>query len=154
MARLLPIVLSLPRHQTPTIYVIVTFLAIMSLFSLIIFLCTSHKTHNKKLFIKKKPSISNKALLKMSNLWRKQFVEDEDEDEDDYGYKYNNNGANYDNNHNHFVVNDDDFVEENVLWKKTIFLGEKCKPLEFSGKIDYDSQGNLLSNTHKSIGNG
>ncbi|PKU76825.1 hypothetical protein MA16_Dca001431 [Dendrobium catenatum] len=33
---------------------------------------------------------------------------------------------------------------EGVLWKKKILKGEKCKPLDFSGKIIYDSQGNRL----------
>ncbi|KAL0925598.1 hypothetical protein M5K25_003955 [Dendrobium thyrsiflorum] len=33
---------------------------------------------------------------------------------------------------------------EGVLWKKKILKGEKCQPLDFSGKIIYDSQGNRL----------
>ncbi|KAK4366314.1 hypothetical protein RND71_014194 [Anisodus tanguticus] len=33
-------------------------------------------------------------------------------------------------------------VDENALWKRTIIRGEKCRPLEFSGKICYDAKGN------------
>lgn len=42
---------------------------------------------------------------------------------------------------------DDQLVEwedENALWKRTIIKGEKCRPLEFSGKISYDANGNLV----------
>ncbi|CAO2180609.1 unnamed protein product [Urochloa humidicola] len=43
---------------------------------------------------------------------------------------------------------DDDDVdveeEEEALWKKTIIMGDKCRPLEFSGHIAYDSDGNPL----------
>jgi len=31
------------------------------------------------------------------------------------------------------------------LWKKTILMGEKCKPLQFSGAIFYDNEGNQIS---------
>ncbi|CAO2198652.1 unnamed protein product [Urochloa humidicola] len=34
--------------------------------------------------------------------------------------------------------------EEEALWKKTIIMGDKCRPLEFSGHIAYDSDGNPL----------
>ncbi|KAL6627556.1 hypothetical protein ACP70R_031282 [Stipagrostis hirtigluma subsp. patula] len=34
--------------------------------------------------------------------------------------------------------------EEAALWKKTIIMGDKCRPLEFSGHIAYDSDGNRL----------
>jgi len=42
---------------------------------------------------------------------------------------------------------DDDEVaaeEEDALWKKTIIMGGKCRPLESSGHIAYDSDGNPL----------
>lgn len=46
------------------------------------------------------------------------------------------------------VEHDDDYQEnwedENALWKRTIIKGEKCRPLEFSGKISYDANGNLV----------
>ncbi|CAI8604084.1 unnamed protein product [Vicia faba] len=35
--------------------------------------------------------------------------------------------------------------DDKCLWKKTILMGEKCQPLEFSGAIFYDSEGNQLS---------
>ncbi|KAL0424053.1 UNVERIFIED_CONTAM: hypothetical protein Sradi_0940100 [Sesamum radiatum] len=34
--------------------------------------------------------------------------------------------------------------EDGVVWKKTIIKGEKCRPLDFSGRILYDNDGNLL----------
>ncbi|KAK4346749.1 hypothetical protein RND71_033088 [Anisodus tanguticus] len=37
-----------------------------------------------------------------------------------------------------------DWEDENALWKRTIIKGEKCRPLEFSGKISYDPNGNLV----------
>ncbi|CAI8604085.1 unnamed protein product [Vicia faba] len=39
--------------------------------------------------------------------------------------------------------------DEKCLWKKTILMGEKCQPLEFSGAIFYDSEGNQLSEPPK-----
>ncbi|XP_062208308.1 uncharacterized protein LOC133909770 [Phragmites australis] len=35
-------------------------------------------------------------------------------------------------------------AEGEALWKKTIIMGDKCRPLEFSGSIAYDSDGNRL----------
>lgn len=40
--------------------------------------------------------------------------------------------------------------DERCLWKKTILMGEKCQPLEFSGAIFYDSKGNQLSEPPRS----
>ncbi|KAI4320303.1 hypothetical protein MLD38_033799 [Melastoma candidum] len=34
--------------------------------------------------------------------------------------------------------------DEEALWRKTIIPGEKCRPLDFSGQILYDSGGKLL----------
>jgi hypothetical protein len=34
--------------------------------------------------------------------------------------------------------------DEEALWKKTIIMGDKCRPLEFSGHIAYDSESNPL----------
>lgn len=41
------------------------------------------------------------------------------------------------------LISDDD----DEVWRKTIIRGERCRPLEFSGKIDYDSEGNLLGDS-------
>lgn len=54
--------------------------------------------------------------------WRK--VEDHDDDEDDRK-----------------LDREDD---DQAIWKKTIVKGEKCRPWDFSGKISYDSNGNLI----------
>ncbi|CAN4079904.1 unnamed protein product [Withania somnifera] len=67
-------------------------------------------------------SISSKALLMVKMIsWRKN-VEHDDSDDD-------------------YQVN---WEDENALWKRTIIKGEKCRPLEFSGKISYDANGNLV----------
>jgi len=34
--------------------------------------------------------------------------------------------------------------DERCLWKKTILMGEKCKPMQFPGAIFYDDKGNRL----------
>lgn len=70
----------------------------------------------KKLMAKLQSNISSKALMmaKMFS-WRKvqDYCEDDNEIRDD----------------------------EDALWKRTIIMGERCKPLEFSGRILYDSDG-------------
>ena len=40
--------------------------------------------------------------------------------------------------------------DEGCLWKKTILMGDKCQPLEFSGAIFYDSEGNQISELPRS----
>ena len=35
--------------------------------------------------------------------------------------------------------------EEGGLWQRTILMGDKCQPLDFSGVIYYDSHGNQLA---------
>lgn len=74
--------------------------------------------------VKLRSGISSKALL-MSKMisWRK--VEDDDEDEDK-------------------VLDRLDDDDDQAIWKKTIVKGEKCRPWDFSGKISYDSNGNLI----------
>ncbi|KAJ0971580.1 hypothetical protein J5N97_019539 [Dioscorea zingiberensis] len=39
----------------------------------------------------------------------------------------------------------DEDDERDGVWRKTILMGEKCKPLDFSGVIYYDSEGRQLS---------
>lgn len=63
-------------------------------------------------------SISSKALLMVKTISWKKKVE-----------------------HDDYQVN---WEDENALWKRTIIKGEKCRPLEFSGKISYDANGNLV----------
>lgn len=43
----------------------------------------------------------------------------------------------------------DELEDEEEVWRKTIIRGERCRPLEFSGKIDYDSDGNLLCDSNR-----
>ncbi|XP_011008655.1 PREDICTED: uncharacterized protein LOC105113976 [Populus euphratica] len=41
-------------------------------------------------------------------------------------------------------------LEEGGLWQKSILMGEKCQPPEFSGVIFYDGHGNQLSQMPRS----
>lgn len=128
-----------------TFFIILT--AVFSVFSVVSFLCGSHhkgmikylreakedkkKTvvrlggENRKPVIEKmKSSLSSKALLMAKMIsWRKVQDDGELEQEFDYYEEDEDGGA---------------------VWKKTIIKGEKCRPLDFSGKILYDSDGNLL----------
>ena len=74
----------------------------------------------KKLVSRLQSNISSKALLMVKMIsWRK--LQDEEEDEEE-----------------------EEFDEDEAVWRRTIIMGERCRPIEFSGKILYDSQGNLL----------
>lgn len=61
-------------------------------------------------------------MVKMIS-WRKVQAEEEEEEE-----------------HKEYSEEEDD----EALWKKNILMGEKCRPLDFSGQIAYDSKGNML----------
>ncbi|XP_038981578.1 uncharacterized protein LOC120110513 [Phoenix dactylifera] len=39
---------------------------------------------------------------------------------------------------------EEEMEEEERLWQRTILMGEKCQPLDFSGAIYYDSAGRQL----------
>lgn len=43
--------------------------------------------------------------------------------------------------------NDDDDDDDDAIWRKGIIMGGRCQPLDFSGKILYDCDGNLLPNS-------
>lgn len=104
-------------------------IAVLSVFSLVAFLCASHRRAKKshgaekkemssqpsdemKLLTKLNSNISSKAHQVVKLISRKK-VEVEDEDDD-------------------------------AVWRRTIIRGERCRPLDFSGRIEYDSEGNLL----------
>ncbi|KAJ0962794.1 hypothetical protein J5N97_027916 [Dioscorea zingiberensis] len=38
-------------------------------------------------------------------------------------------------------------MEDGAVWRKKILRGDKCRPLEFSGQILYDSEGNQMPKT-------
>ncbi|BFG25458.1 hypothetical protein CerSpe_117320 [Prunus speciosa] len=120
------------QHPSHFLFALVVF---FSMFSLLIFLCASHKSkksHEKKeeaitnskskdvKFIAKLNSkISSKALAMAKMVsWRKMEAGEED-------------------------LKDDDDHSDDAVWRKSIIMGERCAPLNFSGKIDYDSEGNL-----------
>jgi hypothetical protein len=114
--------------KTPISYFL-AFVAILSVFSLVTFLCASHhkakKSHRQKdeervtshsseekLLSKINSDIKEKAhsMVKMIS-WRK-LAQDEDGDEE--------------------------------IWRRSIIMGERCRPIDFSGKIMYDCEGNLI----------
>lgn len=132
--------LTSPMHALPlsssmpmTLFFVV--LAVLSVFSVITFLCgtskmkkfraqtvesTSSKKH--KLISKLNSNLSNRAVSMVKMLsWRK--VQAEEVEEEDEGY-----------------YSDQD---EEALWKKNILMGERCRPLDFSGNIVSDSEGNV-----------
>ncbi|KAL0381446.1 UNVERIFIED_CONTAM: hypothetical protein Sangu_0208900 [Sesamum angustifolium] len=117
---------------------------------MVMFLCGAHKRVLKssrsrgekrtvRLGGKKKPvmekmksSLSSKALLMAKMIsWRK--VEDVGEAEE---YRYREGEGEEEE--------EKEEGEDGVVWKKTIIKGEKCRPLDFSGRILYDNDGNLL----------
>ncbi|KAK1383094.1 Solute carrier family 2 [Heracleum sosnowskyi] len=111
----------------------IALISIMSIVSIVTIFCGSQKftrsrrrkEHKvaregrgcqKKVMAKLQSSISSKALLMAKMIsWRKVQGHGEDDNE----------------------IRDD----EDALWKRTIIMGERCKPLEFSGRILYDSDG-------------
>ncbi|GLU01514.1 hypothetical protein SLE2022_188200 [Rubroshorea leprosula] len=73
------------------------------------------KSGEQKLLSKINSNISSKAQLMVKLIsWRKVEAEEELDD------------------------------GEEIVWRKTIMMGERCRPLDFSGRILYDSEGNLL----------
>ncbi|KZV53886.1 hypothetical protein F511_00152 [Dorcoceras hygrometricum] len=145
MARPLPLIPTSKLHFLPaSVSLFIVIAAVISVFSIVTFLCGSHRAEKKSVRLggRKKPVIqrlqsrlSSKALLMAKMVsWRKvQDDHGEVEEKEEYGSGYGH---------------DEDFEEddEDVVWKKTIIKGGKCRPLDFSGKILYDSNGNLLPN--------
>lgn len=114
----------------PTLFLAI--LSVLCLFSIITFLCGSDKlkklhleaekeaaikTNSKehKLISKLNSNIGNRALSMVKMLsWRKV---QEGEVEGEYSDQ-----------------------DEEALWRKNILMGEKCRPLNFSGKFENDSE--------------
>ncbi|CAL5366483.1 unnamed protein product [Camellia sinensis] len=80
--------------------------------------------NKKKPIARLQSNLSSKALLMVKMIsWRKvDQHEDEQEKDEDEGF----DGS------------------DEAVWRRTIMMGEKCRPLDFSGKILYDCHGNLL----------
>ncbi|KGN57848.1 hypothetical protein Csa_010872 [Cucumis sativus] len=148
MARPFPTIsnLSHPLHllffSTHFSFLILSTSVILSIFALLIFLCTSSRKSNKSQqgrnnFVSKMNSNISSRAISMAKMisWRKvEAAEEEEEEEEERG----SGGCD-------FIDKD----EEEEVWRKTIIRGERCRPLEFSGKIDYDSDGNLLCDSNR-----
>ncbi|KAK9271892.1 hypothetical protein L1049_002257 [Liquidambar formosana] len=138
MARHFP---SLPMQNLLSSSKPVTFffvlVAFFSVFSMVTYLCASHriirsskrqkvettaKSGNKRLVSTLNSNISSKALLMVKMISWKKLQAEEDEE------------------------------DEEAIWKKTIMMGERCQPLDFSGNIVYDSQGNPIPDpSHRKV---
>lgn len=143
--------IKVPFLPTPTITFFVVLLAI---FSVVTFLCASHNFKDsqqgkgelktvrlggdeKKGLSKLQSKISSKALLMVKMVsWRKLQDQEEEEEEEKRHQRREYAAA--------AAVDDDDDAEEAAVWKRTIIMGEKCRPLEFSTEIKYDSHGNPI----------
>ncbi|KAJ3692429.1 hypothetical protein LUZ60_012779 [Juncus effusus] len=44
------------------------------------------------------------------------------------------------------LVESEDFDGQDGVWRRSILMGEKCQPLDFSGVIYYDAEGKKLDN--------
>ncbi|KAL4577575.1 hypothetical protein LXL04_013684 [Taraxacum kok-saghyz] len=117
-----------------TAFFVVVF-GVISVFSIVGFLCGSHGGLKRSDTVKREKKtvhlgdrkqrvsklgsgLSSKALLMAKMIsWRKV-----DEGGDDH----------------------DHHDDEEAVWKRTIIMGERCRPLEFSGKILYDENGNPI----------
>lgn len=86
-------------------------------------------------------SISNKVMSPRFSLMKKkdelngEFVEDEEEQ------GRSNNGSNKSGSRG---------FGEGGVWQKSILMGDRCRPPQFSGPIYYDSQGNRLQELPRS----
>ncbi|KAK7276271.1 hypothetical protein RIF29_17409 [Crotalaria pallida] len=116
-------------------------LSVLSVISVISFLCGTRKmkrrmkyvteteegtTRSKenKVISKLNSNLSSRALSMVKMLsWRK--VQAQEEEEYEEGVDYSDQ-------------------DEEVLWRKNILMGERCRPIDFSGKILCDSEGNFL----------
>ncbi|KAF5194688.1 Transmembrane protein [Thalictrum thalictroides] len=58
-------------------------------------------------------------------------------------FAYKKKNSNKDNNHEEKFLDDEGFGDGG-LWQRSILMGEKCQPPEFSGVIYYDHNGNQL----------
>lgn len=100
---------------------------VFSVFTVVIFLCGSHtgivKSLRGKLEDKKQKTVrlggENKSRLSSKALLMSKMI----------SWRKVQDGSD----------------EDGVVWKKTIIKGDKCRPIDFSGKILYDADGNLLS---------
>ncbi|XAR71404.1 hypothetical protein NMG60_11028652 [Bertholletia excelsa] len=134
MARPVPF---LPTHKIPCLSLSATsffiLIGVLSVFSIVSFLCGSRRGRSvrlgeKKPFSKLQSNISSKALLMVKMIsWKKVRDDDDEEEETD---------------------------DEEAVWRRTIIMGEKCRPLDFSGKILYDCHGNLLPSSPKEKSHG
>lgn len=138
MVRTTPRVLSQGlKLLPPSFSFVIMARGVVSLLSTVALLCGSEKANkikrrrqektvrlgNKTPVKRLQSSVSSKALLLAKMIsWRKVQNDGEEEEENN-------------------CWDDDD---EEAVWRKTIMKGEKCRPLDFSGKILYDSDGNLI----------
>lgn len=132
--------LTYPIHNLPfsiSSMHITLFFVLLSVLSVISFLCgtrkmrryrteteeaTTTRSKESKFVSKLNSNLNNRALSMVKMLsWRKVQAEEEEDEEGDYSDQ-----------------------DEDALWRKNILMGERCRPIDFSGKVVYDSEGNVL----------
>ncbi|KAI3412663.1 uncharacterized protein J3R85_017110 [Psidium guajava] len=137
MARTVPIpsvsIKTLVPFSATSLTIIFLLISTLSILSILTFLCASHGkpkksakrslsapgSSQKRLISRLNSSISSKALLMAKMIsWKKTEGGGEEDDGED---------------------------SDEALWRKTIIPGERCRPLDFSGKIEYDSEGNIVT---------
>lgn len=68
--------------------------------------------------------------------WRISFKKKVEQQEEEYN--------SIDEEEYYYTTSDGDEEEKEGIWQRSILMGDKCKPLEFSGAIYYDENGNKL----------
>ncbi|KAK7321508.1 hypothetical protein VNO77_32230 [Canavalia gladiata] len=111
-------------------------LAVFCVFSVISFLCGSGKikklhieteegaarSKEHRLISKLNSKLNNRAISMVKMLsWKKEGTEGEREEEGEGEGNYSDQ-------------------DQEALWRKNILMGERCRPLSFSGKIENHSQ--------------
>ncbi|XP_038906595.1 uncharacterized protein LOC120092546 [Benincasa hispida] len=135
MARLFPSISNPSHHHhhhllpfsSTNFSFLISSIAVLSIFALVVFLCTSSRKSNKsqqrRNFVSKMNSNISSRAISMAKMisWRKVEAADEEDEEERRG-SCNLSG-------------DDEEEDEEEVWRKTIIRGERCRPLEFSDSV-------------------
>lgn len=121
--------------------------------SVLVSLCARHSKQNYlRKYSKKSTANTDSNIAPPSPLMllpNKIIASTSDSKADDY--KVNPPGEESEDHHHEMVLsNPNEGFGEGGLWQKSILMGEKCQPPEFSGVLFYDSYGNRISELPRS----